>query len=563
MRSDKVRIQRVPRLAAAMVGAAVGLAAIPVAQAQSAAAATGTTVTSASAVSRAPSRTVPISTVSTSGAAVLALAVAADGPAGGSQSVASVSGCNLKWTLTKRANKVGGTAEVWTASAKSALPLCAPVASLKLGGYYSSSTLYAVTNAALASSSGTSSTVTAAAGVSTVTAPGDIVLGVGNDWSAAAGRTVLSGQTLQAQYLVPAGDTYWFQSAPASAGTSTLIGTNAPKPTRWSYVAIALRPTGTTPAPTPTPTPTPTATPTPTPTPTATPTPTPTPTVTPTPTPTVTPTPTPTVTPTPTPTPTVTPTPTPTPTATPTPTPTSSTGFPDASTTGVPAGTSLKASGPLTVTTPNQVIDGLDISGAVTINASGVVIRNSRIHGSGSGDGVRVVSGSVTVQDSEIYGFENGIGYSNWTALRVNIHGTTGDGVKLGSNTTLQDSWIHDLTPAAGAHSDGGQMQSGVTNLVVRHNRIDLANSASTNSALFLAPDLGPSTVGPVLVEKNYLSGGNFTVFVVDGNNGQYIVQNITVRDNTFGDSSYGSARVNVPVTWSGNVATSGAAISY
>ncbi|BDO41361.1 hypothetical protein CELD12_08510 [Cellulomonas sp. NTE-D12] len=236
--------------------------------------------------------------------------------------------------------------------------------------------------------------------------------------------------------------------------------------------------------------------------------------------------------------------------------------MPGATNTGVPAGTVLTPSGSIHATTAGQVISNLDITGGVTVDAPNVVIKNSRIHGSGSGDGVRVLSGSVTVQDSEIYGFENAIGYDHWTGLRLNIHGDTGDGVKLGSSTTLQDSWIHDLTPAAGAHSDGGQMQSGVTNLVVRHNTIDMTSTNGANSALFLAPDLGPSTAGPVLVENNYLAGGGFTLYVVDGANGTYYVGNITVRNNVFGDSGYGPDNVNVPVTWSGNTLVNGTVVN-
>jgi hypothetical protein len=231
--------------------------------------------------------------------------------------------------------------------------------------------------------------------------------------------------------------------------------------------------------------------------------------------------------------------------------------MPGPSNTGVPAGTTLKPSGSLHVTTPGQVIDSLDITGNVSVDAPGVVIKNSKIHGSGSGDGVRVLSGDVTVQDSEIYGFENAIGYSNWTAVRVNVHSDTGDGVKLGSDTMLQDSWIHDLTPGPGAHADGGQMQDGVTNLVVRHNTIDVS-STSVNSALFISPDLGPSTAGPVLIENNYLAGGGFTIFVVDGSYGTYFVGNITVRNNVFGASQYGPDRVNVSVTWSSNTLSNG-----
>jgi hypothetical protein len=216
----------------------------------------------------------------------------------------------------------------------------------------------------------------------------------------------------------------------------------------------------------------------------------------------------------------------------------------------VPAGVSLTPSGSVTVTQAGAVLDSLDINGSVTISAPNVVIKNSKIHGDGTGDGVRVGNGTVTIYDSEIYGFENSIGYGDWAAYRVNIHSNTGDGVKLGSNTTLQDSWIHDLAPGDDAHADGGQVQDGVTNLVVRHNTIDV--SSAVNSALFIQPIFGPSTAGPILIEGNYLSGGGFTIFVIDG--GSYRISNITVRDNTFGrPAEYGPNLVNVPVTWSNN----------
>ena len=237
---------------------------------------------------------------------------------------------------------------------------------------------------------------------------------------------------------------------------------------------------------------------------------------------------------------------------------------PGPSNTGVPAGTSLKASGSITVTQANTVLDGLDVSGSITVKASGVVIKNTKVHGSGS-YGIYVASGSVAISDSEIYGgFENAIGFGNWTATRVNIHGTTGDGVKLGSNVTLQDSWIHDLTPGPSAHADGAQLQSGEKNIVIKHNVIDLASTPRANAALFLAPDLGPSSDGPLTITDNWLDGGNYTVFCVDGNNGQYLQKNITISNNRFGrGAQYGPARVNVPITQSGNVwADTGASLN-
>lgn len=252
--------------------------------------------------------------------------------------------------------------------------------------------------------------------------------------------------------------------------------------------------------------------------------------------------------------------PSPSPTPSPAPTSTATPTFPDADSTGVPAGIVLTPMAGVTVTQAGTVIDGKDITGSVIIRAANVTVKNSRIHGSGGYGCVQTqTGGTVTVEDSEIVGgCENGIVFDDWTARRVDIHGTFGDGVKLGSDVLLEDSWIHDLSNASGLHTDGGQVQTGVTNTTVRHNTIDLGDTAQANAALFLAPDLGPSSDGPLVIEGNRLNGGNFILFCVDGNNGQYFVRNITISGNRFGDRfQYGRARVNVPISQSGNVVDS------
>ena len=227
--------------------------------------------------------------------------------------------------------------------------------------------------------------------------------------------------------------------------------------------------------------------------------------------------------------------------------------LPGAGTTGVPDGVALSPMEGVTVTEAGTVLDGRDVSGAITVNAADVVIRNSRITGDGSGFGVLVRGGSVTILDSEISAVETAISGSNWMGVRIDIHGVTGDGVKLGSNVTLQDSWIHDPRPASDAHLDGAQMTGGVTNLVLRNNTITMGAQAS--AALFLAPDLGPSTDGPILVEDNLFGGGAWTLQCVDGADGRYVVGGITIRGNRFlADGTYGAANVTVPVTWEGNV---------
>ena len=243
-------------------------------------------------------------------------------------------------------------------------------------------------------------------------------------------------------------------------------------------------------------------------------------------------------------------------TPTPTPTPVAS-GRPGPSSTGVPDGVALSAyTGPSTITTAGTVIDGKDVRVGLTIRAKNVVIRNSKIHDDLTAvAGVYVEgSGSATITDSEIYNVDLGITYGNWTAVRVDIHDTASDGVKMSSGARLENSWVHSPKPTSGAHWDGVQVQNGVVDAVIQGSYIDARGSGS-NSALFLTPDLGPTTNGPLTVRGNWLDGGNFTLYALDGDNGRYFIRNITITGNRFGrGASYGPTYVNVPVTWSGNV---------
>jgi hypothetical protein len=236
-----------------------------------------------------------------------------------------------------------------------------------------------------------------------------------------------------------------------------------------------------------------------------------------------------------------------TPTTASTPAPPPSSALPSG---GVPAGTKLTPyTGPSTITKTGTVIDSADITKSLEIAAPNVVITKSRIHGSGD-EGIHV-SGSLTISDSTVSGFDNGIGGDNYTATRVELTALNDDGFKLGNNVHVDRAWCHDLSPSSEAHADCGQMQAGVVNMSVTNSWL----VGGRNSALFLAPDLGPSSNGPVTISGNVLGNGNYSLYCVDGNNGEYFVKNITITNNRFmRDAQYGPATVNVPVTASNNV---------
>jgi hypothetical protein len=81
------------------------------------------------------------------------------------------------------------------------------------------------------------------------------------------------------------------------------------------------------------------------------------------------------------------------------------------------------------------------------------------------------------------------------------------------------------------------------------------------NAALFLCPDMGGTGGGDVLIEDNYLAGGNYTIQIRDGNNGQYHQRTYRVRRNTIKAGSWRYAAVHRSDTvaeWTGNRLTTG-----
>jgi hypothetical protein len=199
--------------------------------------------------------------------------------------------------------------------------------------------------------------------------------------------------------------------------------------------------------------------------------------------------------------------------------------FPNATNTGVPAGTVLTVvKGNQTFSTSGQVVSGLDVHGKVIINANNVTLKNSIVRGPAAGPcvngaAIEVHSEGFMIQDVEVM-MENptacldGISAfnSSGTILRAHIHGGV-DGIKTGSNILIQDSYIHDMqwfasdpNQGGGAtHNDGVQTFAGETNVTLRHNTIDMSTTKNANAAW-------QSGGYNSLAENNYLDGGACTI---------------------------------------------------
>ena len=186
-------------------------------------------------------------------------------------------------------------------------------------------------------------------------------------------------------------------------------------------------------------------------------------------------------------------------------------GFPDATNTGVPAGTQLTVvNGDLKVSQAGAVVDGQDITGCVEIAAPRVTIRNSRIRCAsyyGIASFPQAYSGGgLLIEDTTITCHQGGTGIASdgFTALRVNISGCE-NGFAVDNNVTIRDSYVHDPYSTAENHADGAQMDPG-SHIVISHNTIFMPASTSA----IISAKSGDSDV---LISGNLLSGGAFTLY--------------------------------------------------
>lgn len=185
--------------------------------------------------------------------------------------------------------------------------------------------------------------------------------------------------------------------------------------------------------------------------------------------------------------------------------------------TGVPAGTSLTACGSsITVTTNNTVIDGCIYTGRITVNATGVMIRNSEIYqGVWSTD----EDDEFTVEDS-IMGPPSGcettlangmIGHKRFTMRRSRIRNTT-EGIRLAGGEVqalIEDNFLGDFCDTEGAHPDGIQTLNTTcpntwVSAVFRHNTVD-TRGVSGSQPIFFA---GCPTHGTI--QDNLAMGGTY-----------------------------------------------------
>ncbi len=222
-------------------------------------------------------------------------------------------------------------------------------------------------------------------------------------------------------------------------------------------------------------------------------------------------------------------------------------GMPDATTTGVPAGTPLTAyKGPMTITTPGVVIENVIIDGTLTIAADNVTIRNCIIRNfdnwgilSNNADNTRVeycdIDGSGSTRTSGL-----GIGGgTNSAIIGCDISGMV-IGIQLFGRAEVKDNFIHDLADTSSnpddRHFDGITVFGGQNGSVIEHNTISMPTGSGGTAAVFIKTEFG--SIDNVQVRNNLMTGDpSYTVYVESTTRP---ITNVTVENNYVERGIYG-----------------------
>ncbi|HEY3611827.1 MAG TPA: Ig-like domain-containing protein [Pseudonocardiaceae bacterium] len=188
--------------------------------------------------------------ITTAGGNELLLAfVEADGPLNPTQTITSVTGGGLQWTLAGRTNATLGTSEVWRAFATAPLSAVTISATLNNRSFDGSITVSAFHGAG--STVGTVATNAATSGAPTVTLTpstcGSLIWAAGHDWTNDTVPVAAGGQAIVHQFIdTNAGDSFWAQdtTTPTQPNTTVTIADSGPTTDRWGLAAVEIRPAG-------------------------------------------------------------------------------------------------------------------------------------------------------------------------------------------------------------------------------------------------------------------------------------------------------------------------------
>lgn len=234
-------------------------------------------------------------------------------------------------------------------------------------------------------------------------------------------------------------------------------------------------------------------------------------------------------------------------------------GYPGPATTGAGSLSGSRAGG--TVTKAGTTIANTVITGQLTVRAANVTLRNVEIRPGGSyglltyGKNTRIVNSTIRGSGRTLAGiaaYEGGTVHADG----VDVSGVE-DGVRLAHNSSLTNSYVHDLRGSSSSHYDA-VTADGYRGWVIRHNTI--VNPHGQTAAVWIGDPRYGGSEG--VLADNLLAGGGYTVYAGPGAGA-----GLRVTNNAFSTRIHPKSGYWGPVTswsragntWSGNVWLDGA----
>ncbi|MBI4899192.1 MAG: DUF4082 domain-containing protein [Actinobacteria bacterium] len=243
-------------------------------------------------------------------------------------------------------------------------------------------------------------------------------------------------------------------------------------------------------------------------------------------------------------------------------------GYPDATNTGIPAGTVLKrvpadvTSGPGWVwdsrgwlqANSGAVVSNVIVSGSINMAGSNVTVTNTRVlvGGESWGIGLQHATNAV-ISNSEIgvpggtprlmVGIKDIYGDSTGTQVLRNNVTNSSTGIQIYGGL-IADNYVHDLGYQTGDHINGTTSNGSTDMMTIRHNTI--LNRFDQTDAISLFQDFGIEANR--LITNNLVAGGGYTIY--GGDNQRYgKTYNIQITNNRFSKLYYPNSGSYGPIT--------------
>jgi hypothetical protein len=264
----------------------------------------------------------------------------------------------------------------------------------------------------------------------------------------------------------------------------------------------------------------------------------------------------------------------------------SSCGYPDATNTGVPAGTTLTsvpaqvstgtgwhynaADGDVIVTGNGTTLSGLYIPYELLIEASNVTVKDVQVAASGNFGIALAHTTGVTIENSTISGQDLTTGrvgsaiddvYGDSTGMVINDNDISAFKTGIQISTGMVDgNYIHDPGYISGDHTNGFYVNGGTQPLTIEDNTI--FDGLNQTDAINLDDGTSGVPVANKTIENNFLAGGAYTIY--GGTALSATTSNIVITGNRFGQLYYPGSGQYGPVAyfaptgtgnvWSGNL---------